>query len=95
MTWSRVCDVDEGLDGQRLCAHSVPWQRALPELPGDDLAAMQMVGKFGYVFTKDMFDWLRAETLEEDAVTFKVSLIELAIHLGLGKVNNQTGRCQI
>ena len=85
----QVGEADEGLNGPRLCSHNVPWQRALPDLPGDDLGTMRMIGKFGYVFTKDMFDWLRGETLVEDAVTFKVSLIELAIHLGLGKVNTR------
>lgn len=79
----------DGLDGQRPCHHNVPWQRVLPVLPGNDVGLTQMIGRFGYVFTRDLLDWLRGETFFEDAVTYKTSLVELAIHLGLGKVNTR------
>eukprot|EP00435_Cladocopium_sp_Y103_P014903 s4607_g3.t1 len=80
---------EDGLFGHRLCLQHVPWQGELPELQQGDLGMFKMIRKFGMLFTRDMMNWLRGVASVEHVVAYKMSFIEIAIHIGMGQVSTK------
>jgi ribonuclease HI len=74
----------EGLDGRRLCLAHVPWQRDLPDFGSEDMRWLALCQRFSLDFTRGMLHWLREETSLQDVVTYKMSLIEIAVSLCSG-----------
>ena len=85
-----VIDIDAGgLDGHRLALHHDPWQRGLPDASPLDWRVVQMADKFGWLFTQNMFAWLKGQTLDEAVVAYQMSYLELAVYHGSGQVNTK------
>jgi ribonuclease HI len=78
-----------GLDGHRLALHHDPWQRGLPDASPLDWRVVQMADKFGWLFTQNMFAWLKGQALDEAVVAYQMSYLELAVHHGSGQVNTK------
>lgn len=64
-----------GLDGHRLALHHDPWQRGLPDASPLDSRVVQMADKFGWLFTQNMFAWLKGQASDEAVVAYQMSYL--------------------